>query len=68
MASLVFMALVAALAGTLFSAYLIVCFAISREDRRKGSLHSAAYSPSARSARHLVGISGAVRHIEANDR
>jgi hypothetical protein len=58
MASFVVVAVVAAIAGLVLGAYLVLCFAISREDRRKGSLRSAASSPSARSARSLVGISG----------
>jgi hypothetical protein len=58
MASLVIIYGVTAVAVLLFGAYLVVCSAISREDRRRGSLRSAPTSPSARSARYLVGITG----------
>lgn len=58
MASLVIIAVVATIAGLVFGAYFVLCFAISSEDRRKGSLRAAASSPSARSARFLVGITG----------
>jgi hypothetical protein len=60
-ASLVFIAFVTAVAGILFGAFLKICFAISREDRRKGALRSAARNSSARSARFVVGINGSER-------
>jgi hypothetical protein len=58
MASLIVITLVLTVAGTLFGAYIKICFAIRREDRIKGSLRSDATSQSAQSARMLVGISG----------
>jgi hypothetical protein len=57
MAALITIAIVTAMAGVLLGAYLKICGAIRREDRRKGSLRSDATSQSARSARSLVGIS-----------
>jgi hypothetical protein len=58
MASLVIIYGVTVVSVLLLGGYLVVCSAISREDRRKGSLRSAPSSPSARSARFLVGITG----------
>jgi hypothetical protein len=56
MASLVIVALVTVAAGILLGAYCAICFAISREDRVRGSLRADAASRSARSARVLIGI------------
>ncbi|HEX9041145.1 MAG TPA: hypothetical protein VF838_08960 [Trebonia sp.] len=57
MAALIIISIITAVAGVVFGAYLKICFAIQREDRRKGSLRLDAPSPSARNARNLVGIS-----------
>jgi len=57
MAALITIAIVTAMAGVLLGAYVKICGAIRREDRRKGSLRFDAPSQSARSARNLVGIS-----------
>jgi hypothetical protein len=56
-AALAIMALIVALAGVVFGAYIKICCAIRREDRVKGALRSAPTSHSAQSARDLVGIS-----------
>ena len=40
MASLIIIAMVVTVAGVVFGAYLGICFAICREDRRKWSLRS----------------------------
>ncbi len=58
MAGLIILALVTAVAGTVLGAYFKICFAIRQEDRKKWSLRSDAPSPSARTARTFVGISG----------
>ncbi len=58
MAALITIAIVAGVAALLFVGYLWLCLAMGREDRTKGSLRSDATSPSARSARKLVGLSG----------
>jgi hypothetical protein len=58
MAGLVIITLLLTVAGILFGAYVKICFAIRREDRIRGSLRSDATSPSAQSARSLVGVSG----------
>lgn len=57
MAALITIGIVMAMAGVLLGAYLKICWAIRREDRRKGSLRFDAPSQSARSARILIGIS-----------
>jgi hypothetical protein len=56
MAALITVGIVMAMAGVLLGAYIKICLAIRREDRRKGSLRFDAPSQSARSARTLVGI------------
>lgn len=56
-ASLILIALIVAVAGVLFGAFLKICFAIRREDRTKWSLRRDAPSQAAQSARDLVGIS-----------
>lgn len=56
MAALITIAIVLVLAGIAFGAYLRVCFAIRRDDRKKWSLRRDAPNRSARSARALVGI------------
>jgi hypothetical protein len=56
-ASLIIIALVMAVAGVVFGAYVKICFAIRREDRVKGALRFDPPNQSARSARDLVGIS-----------
>jgi hypothetical protein len=58
MASLVIIALVLTLAGVTAGAFIVISFAIRREDRTRGSLRYDAPSNSARAARSLVGISG----------
>lgn len=57
MAALITIAIVVAVAGIAFGAYLKVCFAIRRDDRRKWGLRRDAPNKSAQSARDLVGIS-----------
>jgi hypothetical protein len=57
MASLVIIALVLTLAGVIVGAFIMISFAIHREDRRKGSLRFDAPNNSTRVARSLVGIS-----------
>jgi hypothetical protein len=61
MASLIIVAIVVTAAGVTFGAYLGICFAITREDRRKWSLRSGPSSYSAQTARALVGINGTRR-------
>ena len=61
MASLIIIAMVVTVAGVMFGAYLGICFAICREDRRKWSLRSGRATFSAQTARALVGISGTRR-------
>jgi hypothetical protein len=56
-ASLILIAVVVAVAGVLFGAFLKICFAIRREDRTKWSLRRDPPSQAAQSARDLVGIS-----------
>jgi hypothetical protein len=58
MAALITIAIVVALAGVLFGAFLKICSAIRREDRTKWSLRREAPNQSAQSARDFVGISG----------
>ena len=61
MASFIIIAMVMTVAGVVLGAYLGICLAISREDRRKWSLRSEAPTFSAQTARSLVGINGARR-------
>jgi hypothetical protein len=61
MASLFIIAMVVTVAGVVFGAYLGICFAISREDRRKWSLRSEPPTFGAHTARSLVGINGTRR-------
>jgi hypothetical protein len=61
MASLIVVAIVVTAAGVVLGAYLAICFAICREDRRKWSLRSAPTTFSAQTARALVGIYGSRR-------
>ncbi len=61
MASLIIIAMVVTVAGVVFGAYLGICFAICREDRRKWSLRSGPLTSSTQSARAFVGISGTRR-------
>jgi hypothetical protein len=56
MAALITIAIVVAVAGGLFGAYLKICLAIRRDDGRKGSLRRDAPSQSAQTARTLVGM------------
>jgi hypothetical protein len=56
-ASLILIAVVVAVAGVLFGAFLKICFAIRRDDRTKWSLRRDAPDQAAQSARDLVGIS-----------
>lgn len=57
MAALITIATVGALTGVALGAYLKICFAIRREDRKKWSLRRSAPDQSAQTARSLVGIS-----------
>jgi hypothetical protein len=57
MASLVIIAVVVILAGVVAGAFIVISFAIRREDRTKGSLRSDASSNSTRAARSFVGVS-----------
>lgn len=56
MAALIIIAITLAGAGLVLGLYIRICFAISREDRVKGSLRFDAATPFARRARALVGI------------
>jgi hypothetical protein len=56
MAALITIAIVVAVAGGLFGAYLKICLAIRRDDGRKGSLRLDAPNQSAQTARTLVGM------------
>jgi hypothetical protein len=56
-ASLVIIALVLTLVSVLASAFVMISFAIRREDRTRGSLRFDAPSNSTRAARSLVGMS-----------
>ena len=56
MAALITIAIVGAVAGIVGGAYLKVCFAIRRDDRKKWALRREAPNKSAQSARALVGI------------
>ena len=62
MASLIITAIVVTAAGVLFGAYLGICLAIGREDRRKWSLRSGPSTASRQTARAFVGISGTRRN------
>jgi hypothetical protein len=57
MAALITIALVMAAAGVVLGAYVEICSAIRREDRKKWSLRRKAPNQSAQSARDLTGIS-----------
>jgi hypothetical protein len=57
MASLVIIALVLTLVGVMVGVFIMIAFAIRREDRTRGSLRVDAPSNSTRVARSLVGIS-----------
>jgi ABC-type amino acid transport system permease subunit len=61
MTSLIIATIVVTAAGVMFGAYLGICFAICREDRRKWSLRSGPSTFSAQTARALVGIKGTRR-------
>ena len=61
MASLIIITIVITVAGVVFGAYLGICLAISREDRRKWSLRSKPPTFSAQTARTLIGINGTRR-------
>jgi hypothetical protein len=56
MAALIAISVVVAMTGVVLGAYLMVCFAIRREDRIKGSLRRDAADQVAQSARMLVGL------------
>jgi hypothetical protein len=58
MASLVIVALVLTLVGVTAGTFIVISFAIRREDRTRGSLRYDAPSNSTRAARSLVGLSG----------
>jgi len=57
-AVLVLIAIIVAVAGVLFGAYIKICLAIRREDRVKWSLRSDAPTFSTQTARSLVGLRG----------
>jgi hypothetical protein len=61
MASFIVITFVVTVAGVVFGAYLGICVAIGREDRRKWSLRSGPLTASRQSARAVVGISGTRR-------
>jgi len=61
MASFIIIAMVVTVAAVVLGAYLWICFAICREDRRKWSLRSKPSTFSAQTARALVGINGTRR-------
>ncbi len=61
MASFIIIAMIVTVAGVVFGAYLGICLAICREDRRKWSLRSKPPTFSAQTARSLVGINGTRR-------
>jgi hypothetical protein len=56
MAALITIAIVVAVAGVVCGAYLKICFAIRRDDRRRGALRRDAPNQSAQSARAVVGM------------
>jgi hypothetical protein len=62
MASLVIIALILTLVGIVAGAFIVISFAIRREDRTRGSLRFDAPTSSARAARSLVGISSSRWH------
>jgi hypothetical protein len=62
MAALITIALIVAVTGVVFGAYLKICCAIRRDDRTKWSLRRDAPNHSAQSARDLVGISSSWWH------
>lgn len=57
MASVVILVLIAIAFGVFFGGFLMVSFAIRRDDKSRGSLRFDAPSHSARTARTLVGLS-----------
>lgn len=57
MVSLIIITLVLSLVGVMAGAFIMISFAIRREDRTRGSLRCDAPSNSTRVARSLVGIS-----------
>ena len=57
MAALITISIIVAMAGVVFGAYLKICFAIRREDRKRGALRLDAPNRSARRSRDFVGIS-----------
>ena len=58
MASHIIITIVVTVVGVMFGAYLGICFAIRREDRRKWSLRSSPPTLSTQLARSFVGING----------
>jgi hypothetical protein len=58
MAALVVVVLIALAFGILFGGFLMISFAIRRDDHSLGSIRSEAPNHSARAARTLTGISG----------
>jgi len=61
MVSLIIVTIAVTVAGVTLGAYLAICFAIGREDRRKWSLRSGPRTFSRQTARAFVGISGTRR-------
>ena len=57
MAALITIAIIVAVTGAVFGAFIKICLAIRRDDRTKWSLRRDAPSQAAQSARDLVGIS-----------
>ncbi len=57
LAVFIVLGLITIISGTLIGAYLRLCSAITREDRRRHSVRYDAPSHSAQAARDLVGIS-----------
>jgi hypothetical protein len=58
MAVIVVLGFTAIISGAIFGAYLVVCRAICRADRQRGSLPFDPSGPADRAARSLVGING----------
>jgi hypothetical protein len=58
---IIIITVVVTVTGVMLGAYLGICFAIRREDRRKWSLRSRPSTFSAQTARTLVGINGTRR-------
>ncbi len=56
MASLIILALVTAAAGVMLGVYFRICFALSRDDRVKGTIRFNARTQSVRSARTVIGF------------